>query len=575
MRAIINRLTMGQKILILCLCTIVSVYAGVMFCVRIGSERFYERKLSLITQQMLEQAGNAISAELRNVINLIHYGAISGEMQSLLEMDMNSPSEYAVAMSGLEPILTQIAIKNKYIDSVQVVVDGHSFFGLNHPMHYDESLDFAEKLQANVIYWSDTVYYNESSRSKVLPVVMYLPVSQRTQDKYPFIIVNLNISQLEKMLAGVSDDTQGSVSVYNGDRKILQSGEVSGKHQVENYAVISVNDWRIQCVQSREVLFKDLNTVYCWVFGITFVIALGCMLLAWLLVGSLTRPLRLLARLTHQLEKHDFSVRFSGESQDEIGQLGRSFNQMCTEIEYYVQQLKQEKQEVKRNAELKRKAELRALQAHINPHFLYNTLDSMYWYSITGNKDDLSHLIICLSDMLHIALSKGKELISVREELRHVENYLQIEKIILKDKFDYSIEAAEEVLEYPIVKIVLQPLVENSLTHGLKNFESGGMIRVQLSRNEEHLQICVEDNGCGFGMDQPSGFAGQQRHSGYALKNITQRIQLHYGQDICPQIQSEPGRYTQITIRIPVERLERAAQTAAKEDGKDGAAIGG
>ncbi len=254
-----------------------------------------------------------------------------------------------------------------------------------------------------------------------------------------------------------------------------------------------------------------------------------------------------------EFENGDFTVRSHLRGKDEIGELGQSFNSMCTQIEGYIAMLEEEKRQVARVEENKRKAEMRVLQAQINPHFLYNTLDSLYWYSISGKKDEIGQIVVDLSQMLRIGLSKGSEEISVEQELKHVENYLRIQKVIFSDKFDYEIVCGPDVGRYRIVKILLQPLAENSMVHGFADMESMGRIRVRAEIEGSEMAFRVTDNGCGFGSGANSH---KSPYSGYAFKNIEERLKLHYGGDASIRVTSIPYEETTVEIRIRLERME-------------------
>lgn len=172
-----------------------------------------------------------------------------------------------------------------------------------------------------------------------------------------------------------------------------------------------------------------------------------------------------------QAETGDFSIRFSENRQDEIGQLGQSFNRMIEEISNLIDQVYHEQQR-------KRETELRVLQEQIKPHFLYNTLDTIQWMAQEHGAQDIVDMVSALTQLFRVGLSKGQEMIPLREELRHVESYLFIQKVRYEDKFDYTISINPGIDQLRVLKVILQPLVENAIYHGIKERRGKGHILV-------------------------------------------------------------------------------------------------
>ncbi|HEU5101143.1 MAG TPA: sensor histidine kinase, partial [Roseiflexaceae bacterium] len=211
-----------------------------------------------------------------------------------------------------------------------------------------------------------------------------------------------------------------------------------------------------------------------------------------------------------------------------------------------------------------KKAELRALQAQINPHFLYNTLDTIIWMAEARRVDQVVELVRVLSRFFRITLSKGKDWITVREEIEHVESYLAIQKMRYRDILDYQIDVPDDLRDGQMLKLTLQPLVENALYHGIKNKRKGGAIVVRSRQLDGNLlEIQVEDNGIGMTQEQlaqiralldaESGGA-VVAESGYGINNVNQRIKLYFGQEYGLAIESEYLRGTRVSLVIPLQR---------------------
>jgi two-component system, sensor histidine kinase YesM len=210
--------------------------------------------------------------------------------------------------------------------------------------------------------------------------------------------------------------------------------------------------------------------------------------------------------------------------------------------------------------EAKRKSEFEVLQAQINPHFLYNTLNSAVRMIGIGKSDEVVTTISSLSKLFRISLSKGKTMITVKEELEHVKHYLIIQQIRFKNKFDYEIEAQEEVLSCKTVKLILQPIVENAIQHGIEQMVDLGHIQIKVMREKDQVLFQVIDNGLGMPGERVeqilNGKVKSKQGSGVGLRNVHERIQLYFGKEYGIQISSLVEEGTTVTIVIPAVEEE-------------------
>ncbi len=311
--------------------------------------------------------------------------------------------------------------------------------------------------------------------------------------------------------------------------------------------------------QNFEAIRQSLNEQVTKVIA-TMIVALGSIIIASflmniLLTDSITKPIGMLCEKTALVAKGDFTTRTSCENQDELSILSDSFNDMAMKLEQQVNSIRQE-QENLRNMELK------LLQAQINPHFLYNTLDTIVWL-IEGSKNkEAINIVLSLSEFFRIAVSKGKDFISIREEEIHIKSYLQIQQSRYSDILDYDIIIPEELYQYQILKLTLQPLVENSLYHGIKMLRARGKITVIGMRLDEDICFKVIDNGIGMEeaeleeLKRAIEMPGSEQSTGFGLANVNKRIKLNYGTGYGLDIQSKKGEGTSITIKIPVRQVE-------------------
>ncbi|AEI44809.1 cache domain-containing sensor histidine kinase [Paenibacillus mucilaginosus] len=265
----------------------------------------------------------------------------------------------------------------------------------------------------------------------------------------------------------------------------------------------------------------------------------------------LTRPIKALEGHMKLAEKGDFGQRVEIESTNEIGKLARTFNVMIGRIQDLMEQIVQEQEQ-------KRISELKALQAQIKPHFLYNTLDSIIWMAETRKVDEVVTMTSALAKLLRSSINQGEEWVPLAVELEQIRHYLTIQQIRYRRKFTYSIEVPEELYPYPIVKLVLQPIVENAIYHGIKHKAEPGHIRISGRRGAGGIELAVSDDGVGMTPEKLQTILGGTPRtkeapggSGVGVHNVHQRIALAFGPGYGLGFESELEEGTTVTIRLP------------------------
>lgn len=313
--------------------------------------------------------------------------------------------------------------------------------------------------------------------------------------------------------------------------------------------------WKTVGVFSLDEIMNSVNSLSV-LFLLCLMIGAGVvLLLSFRLAHTVTKPIMKLKALMGQAENGDLTVHFNNRFNDEIGELGLSFNHMIDRINQLIHMVYEE-QKNKRNAELK------SLQEQIKPHFLYNTLDTISWMAREHGAPDIVRVIDALTVMFRLGLSQGRNVISLNEEIRHVSNYLYIQKIRYGEKLNYSIEIEETLYRLQVPKLILQPLVENSIYHGIKEKRGAGTIYItaRLSQAENTLILCVADNGQGIPPDRLrqlngalAGDASTQNAPSFGLFYIAERIRLSYGAGYGLKLDSVFGEGTTATVTLPAD----------------------
>ena len=279
------------------------------------------------------------------------------------------------------------------------------------------------------------------------------------------------------------------------------------------------------------------------------------------LTNSIHTAIYSLEETVRRIAEGQFGDRVKGMNVEELRELGEQINQMADRLETLIEQVRQ-------NQDHLSKAELRTLQAQINPHFLYNTLDTIVWQAESGKGDEVVRLTRNLSDFFRIALSSGADWIPVSQELKHVSAYLSIQKTRYRDILDYEVEMPEGLEEIYMLKLLLQPLVENALYHGIKNKRGGGKITVRVLRQNRIMTFIVADTGKGMTEEQlrqveavlreetPTAQAALETgHTGFGLRNVDTRIRLYYKKQTGLNFQSGPNG-TEVSFTIPIRTRE-------------------
>ena len=331
---------------------------------------------------------------------------------------------------------------------------------------------------------------------------------------------------------------------------------------VQNYVLYEVNRTEGQYQVMRESFARwQILSIILILSAVGFAVVA-----AWSLSRSIYTPIKKLHDVTTTITKNDLQALMTSDNMDEITELGMSFNIMIGKIKELLDSKIKEQENLK-------KAELRALQAQINPHFLYNTLDTIIWMAESKKTDQVVKIVSALSDFFRISLSKGMDWITIGEEMQLIRSYLTIQKMRYRDILDFKIEVSEEVAENTILKLILQPLVENALYHGIKNKRQGGTISVRARRNgKEEVLLEVEDDGIGFAPDRLAQLragleddSGDIRlESGFGIGNVNRRIRLYYGRPYGLSIQSEYTIGTCVTLVIPA-KMETVPLNAGSE----------
>lgn len=326
-----------------------------------------------------------------------------------------------------------------------------------------------------------------------------------------------------------------------------------GRNLYVNINTLSQTRWRIITgYDITEVAKTRARTLLVTVLVVLFVFLLSAFAAGFISL-RITRPLARLQRVMGKVENGDIGISVEPGSQREIAALSHAFNRMIEQIRTLMDRVVAEQRD-------KRKTELRALQNQINPHFLYNTLDSIVWLAENGRTHDVITTVVALAKFFRIGISRGDQFIPIRDELEHIRNYLTIQKIRYMDRFEYILDAEEGILDRKIMKLVLQPIVENAINHGIGDEPAHIMIR---GFSDSKLRRTVfEIHNTGYGLTKAridqimQSLSSSEQSTGVGLKNTWQRLKVYYGEDAGIEIESIPDESTTVRLWIPEENTQ-------------------
>ncbi len=331
----------------------------------------------------------------------------------------------------------------------------------------------------------------------------------------------------------------------------LEDGAYADNTVIHCLTSVGDSGWRVVGVSYVDELVnrsvREMIRLSAW---LACLILAAALLTSWILSQLLDRPLRELASAMGKFETDaDHFTYCPGGGTREVQDLSDSFGHMVLRIQQLMSTVRQEEVNL-------RKTELKALQAQINPHFLYNTLDSIAWMCEQGRGGDAVKMIHALARLFRISISKGHELIPIGKELEHAENYLEIQKYRYKNQFTYTIDVDPGCLGYYCNKITLQPIIENAIMHGLDLLVDEGHIIVRVCQDGEDIVFTVQDDGVGMSAEQAAAILNEdaQDRIGIGIKNVNDRIQIYFGRQYGLRITSELDVGTSVELRMPKVR---------------------
>lgn len=542
------------------------------------------RQLALAVQDenqaVLGQINRSVDSYLRTIMKLsdsLYYGVIknadlsaeSVNSQITLLYDNNKDSIANIALLSKEGNLLESVPAARLKTGLDVTEE--EWFG--NTLARTDNLHFTTP---HVQYIFDS---NENQYRWVITLTRAVEITHGTSTEQGILLIDIRYSSLQQILENITLGNQGYLYmtgndgelIYHPKMQLIETGQAAentvmaagyrdgsyrekydGEWRDVNVKSVGYTGWKLLSVTPEKGL--SLNNLKMRLF-LVFVVAsflLVLILTNTFISSRITIPIQKLEKSVNAIEAGELDTDVYMGGSYEIRHLGRSIGDMAKRIKTLMEDIVAEH-------ESKRRSEFDTLQSQINPHFLYNTLDIIVWMIENEQKQEAVKVVTALARFFRISLSKGKSIITVKDELEHVRNYLTIQQMRFKNKFLYRIEAGEDVMDLVSLKLMLQPLVENAIYHGMEFMDGDGEICVEVYREADELWFRICDNGLGMTAEQAAGLLGENNHvssrrgSGIGVKNVNERIKLYFGESYGLSIQSEPDEGTIVTIRLPAQ----------------------
>lgn len=554
------------------------------------SSRTIEKNADEYAYQIVEQVSRNIEyyiGYMEDVSSLLYYnpsinnylsqGQAEYKQQNVLENDLEE-QKIAVLLDSIMKMRKDIVSIFIFGKDGQIITNGKNF-------------ELKEYIDINELDW-----YKQASQKNGQPVVSSSHVQKFIKNQHPWVVslsrqindfrtkkslgvllIDLNYKVITDICSKINLGQKGYVFILNKEGNIvyhpqqqliytnLKSENVEKIISTESRSFIEKKDGK-----KRLVTIKTIPNIGWKIVGVSYlndlliaredirnsyiIVIFVCLLIATLIsvriASNISRPIKKLEALMKRAENGDFNVNnIDIKSSDEIEHLAATFKMMLQRIKALMQQIKEDQKAI-------RKSELKALQAQINPHFLYNALDAIVWMAESKKHDKVVLMTSALAKFFRLSLSKGDEIIYIKDEIEHIKYYLMIQKIRYSKKLEYEILVDPEILKYRIIKLVLQPLVENAIYHGIKNLPDGGKIEIKGKQVEGKILLQVVDNGVGIPSQKLQHILENENRSkvkagGVGIKNVHERIQLYYGEDYGLTFESEEGQGTTVNVWLP------------------------
>ena len=501
----------------------------------------------------LKQVSDSIERQEDVYVNLLTYTVFDSELQDILDKPQKEKYDvYYDYTKTVDPVLNMPKFYHDGIDHLTIYSD-------NIQIAHDTTLAplaeiegkswFRELKTAQSALW----VWPDDSHEQLLAIRSF----PGFHESEAYLGVYCNLQSFTDPLQYFEKEGAGIMMIDDGNHILFQNADfaqdMTYDELADEYMILTqkISSLPVSvCIyMEKKAIYQEFMVMLGWILLVVGFCLLAILLISRYMSRILVRRIEALTRSVDTVDPEYRTICLEDDSRDEIGILVRSFHRMLDEIntlirEVYEGKIRQQRQEMK------------ALQAQINPHFLYNTLSVINWKALAAGQDDISHVTLALSDFYRTTLNKGKSLITVESELLNIRSYLDIQLVMHDDDFTVEYDVNESLYLYKMPKLVLQPLIENALEHGL-NLKDEGEKKLSIRCYEEKNRLIWKITDTGVGMEpEVCQSLMSVNAKGYGVRNVNERLELLYGNSAQMLFASTPGKGTTVTVYIPKQLSE-------------------
>ncbi|AWP30966.1 sensor histidine kinase [Paenibacillus sp. Cedars] len=574
-----TRLT-GYFLLILLPLVIISLFA-----VERSRAILYEQAVER-TEMALSSAMNHFDLALQNVEEIS--SLISGDLRMNELLNKNSTNFSPQSIVDFSYILDQLSdfvSVNRYVSHITVYHQASNMFISTHyggkrltgETQQEWLVEAARRNGTGISYVmseypvAEGVSFGQMTNTDSISLIRAMDLYNGERQSN-LLVVSFSESKLLNIIKTLLPSENSRIALLNEKGEVVvETGRVYEEEISDKEMTVTIDSdystWRLELVQPKSELYKETDQLRLFTVAIIVLSVLLAIIISWVVYSGIASPVLKLARGMKRLSSGELNIHVDTKRKDEFGFLIQSFNKMAVVQKHLIEDHYEQQLRLTTT-------ELKFLQSQINPHFLYNTLDSIYWTAKNYDADEISEMVMNLSKFFRLSLNKGRQVFTIEESITHLHYYLRIQQLRFMDNFTVDYQISEDSKRVPLLKLLLQPLVENAIIHGMEGKSSGGCLKISSCIEKGNtVVISVQDNGPGIGeerlryiqhelamMGSRSVPASSQDEENvkdlFGLRNVFSRMKLYYGREANLTVHSVSGEGTTVTISIPLDRCK-------------------
>ncbi|MCT4543401.1 MAG: sensor histidine kinase [Vallitalea sp.] len=551
-----------------------SIVVIISLLIQVGISYFFlydvvEKKTTENYKQTIIQANRRIDESLYSYEKITRNIIANNIIQDCLRNIMND--EFSDANLKIKQELAKITISDENINSIHIVPKDYktiSYIFMSNYADYDanKKLPWFNKVKNSTgeVIWGKTMPINKVMIGNIETYV-FSAIRKindiNTGKELGIVIVNIDAKHLKNIIDEIELGENGDIYLIDNENTIVyfKNQDLIGEkldidYDKDNIVVSDISlksNWKLIGIVPKNSYRKEIEQFNRIFLCFSIIAILTIIIFSVIISKSIESPINNLIDAMKQVQKGNLNVNIIKKQKNEIGILANHFEEMIDELKYFIDKVY--KQEI-----INREAEIKALHAQLNPHFLYNTLDTIYWMLIIKEEEEIGDLVVALANILRYSISRGEEFVTIKEDIEQLRNYLYIQKTRFEDKLIVDIDISNCIDDYTIPKLLLQPLVENSINHGFKKMKINGKIHIKGYIDNNEIIFEVIDNGIGMSHEKIKNiFNGKlkvdNKHTGLGLKAVDERIKIIYGCQYGLNISSVPNEYTHVKVTLPIK----------------------